>query len=100
MIEQHQATFEPDFLSEIWRYPLGGGSGTKVSGSSASSGTGDEVASYSPDGTKIVFDRLPSEQIMTADLDGSNAFRWALPRVPTPTGRATSTTAPIRALPR
>ena len=53
-----------------------------MSGSSASSGTGDEVASYSPDGTKIVFDRLPSKQIMTADLDGSNAFRWALPRVP------------------
>ena len=74
ILEQHQVTYDPDYLSEIWSYPLGGGSGFLVSGNSASAGTGDENASYSPDGTKIVFDRLPSGQIMTADLDGSNAF--------------------------
>ncbi len=74
LLEQHQVTYDPAYLSEIWSYPLGGGGGFKVSGSSASDGTGDEIASYSPDGTKIVFDRLPSQQIMTADLDGSNAL--------------------------
>jgi hypothetical protein len=58
-------------LSETWRYPLGGGSGTKVLELNPE-GTGDEIANYSPDGTKIVFDRLPSYQIMTADPDGSN----------------------------
>ncbi len=74
LLEQHQATYDPDYLSEIWSYPLGGGSAFPVSGSSGSAGTGDENASYAPDGTKIVFDRLPSEQIMIADLDGSNAL--------------------------
>lgn len=74
LLEQHQVTWDPDVLSEIWLYPLGGGSGVKVSEINLSQGIGDQDASFSPDGTKIVFDRLPSEQIMTADLDGSNAL--------------------------
>ncbi|MGC2062311.1 MAG: IPT/TIG domain-containing protein [Thermodesulfovibrionales bacterium] len=72
ILEQHQGTDISDMLDETWRYPLDGGSGTKVLENNPNEGTGDEMASYSPDGTKIVFNRVLSEQIMTADPDGSN----------------------------
>ena len=72
MLEQHQATFEPDFVSEVWSYPLGAGTAAKVLESSASKGTGYTAASYSPDGKKIVFESAVGGQILTAATDGSN----------------------------
>lgn len=74
LIVQQQVTWDPDALSEIRIHPAGGGAGFLVTGANLSQGTGDEDASFAPDGTRIVFNRVSDQQIMTAALDGSNAL--------------------------
>ena len=51
---QQQVTWDPDVLGETWIHPLGGGSSFQVLEINLSQGSGDEDASFSPDGTKIV----------------------------------------------
>jgi WD40-like Beta Propeller Repeat len=66
---------------ESWRYDKGGTNGIKLADGIPNAGTsGDELLAYSPDGTKILFDRLSVTGVstyhytlFTADLDGSNA---------------------------
>ncbi|HVO53335.1 MAG TPA: hypothetical protein VMT37_02875 [Solirubrobacterales bacterium] len=72
MMVQQQTTFSPETVNETWRYDLSGGSGVKLAENHPELGTGDEALTYSPDGTKILFDRLVSEKIMTADLNGAS----------------------------
>ncbi len=76
-----QVTYTPESLSETRRYDQNGGGGTlKLAELETEAGNGDEGLTYSPDGTKILFDRLATSKFgntsytpMTADLDGSNA---------------------------
>ncbi|HET7446197.1 MAG TPA: hypothetical protein VFJ57_16230 [Solirubrobacterales bacterium] len=73
MMVQQLTTFNPEALNETWRYDLSGGGGVKLAENFPEKGTGDEALSYSPDGTKIIFNRLVSEEIMSANLNGSSA---------------------------
>lgn len=72
MMVAQQTAFFPETLNETWRYDLSGGSGVKLAENHPELGTGDEALTYSPDGTKILFNRLVSETIMTANLNGSS----------------------------
>jgi hypothetical protein len=68
-------------LMEVLRFPVnGGGAGTLLSNVDATAGTGDEGFGYSPDGTKIVFNRLPSPFPLyvtdVGDDDRSDAVRF------------------------
>lgn len=72
MMLQQQVAFFPETLNETWRYDLSGGGGTKIAENHPELGTGDEALTYSPDGTKILFNRLVSEKIMTAELNGAS----------------------------
>lgn len=71
MMVQQQTTFFPETVNETWRYDLSGGGGVKLAENHPELGTGDEALSYSPDGTRIIFNRLVSEKIMTAELNGA-----------------------------
>src|SRR5262249_19233721 len=71
---------DDELHSEWWRFDQGGGNGVKLADGIPNAGTsGDELFVYSPDGTKMLFDRLSVAgnvyhyTLYTADLDGSNA---------------------------
>jgi hypothetical protein len=70
---------DEDLHSEWWRYDKSGGAIVKLADGIPNAGTsGDELFVYSPDGTKMLFDRLGVTgnvyhyTLYTADLDGSN----------------------------